>query len=102
MQKKFLIIFLLISILVSFVFAVNPAESTEKGHELDEKQSGVFSGYFGESLWTIITFVLLMIVLWKFAWKPLLASINGRQEYIDKQLSDADNTLKRADEVLAE
>ena len=102
MQKKFIIIFLLISILVSFVFAVNPAESAEKGHELDEEQSGVFSGDFGESLWTIITFVLLMTVLWKFAWKPLLTSINGRQEYIEKQIKDAESTREQAEEVLAE
>jgi F-type H+-transporting ATPase subunit b len=61
-----------------------------------------FSGGFGDALWTIITFVVLLVVLWKLAWKPILAALNARQEHIEKQITDADETHKEAECVLAQ
>ena len=43
----------------------------------------------GLAFWTIITFVVLLILLRKFAWKPLLAFLEARQETIKKSLDDA-------------
>jgi len=53
-----------------------------------------FSGGFGDALWTIIAFVVLLVVLRKLAWKPILAALNTRQENIEKQITDADETRK--------
>jgi F-type H+-transporting ATPase subunit b len=61
-----------------------------------------FSGGFGDALWTIIAFVVLLVVLRKLAWKPILAALNARQEHIEKQITDADETRKEADRVLAQ
>jgi len=61
-----------------------------------------FGGAFADALWTIISFVVLLVVLWKWAWKPILAALNTRQEHIEKQITDADETRKEADRVLAE
>ena len=62
----------------------------------------VFEGYFGESIWTLVWFFALIAVLWKFAWKPILISLNLRQEHIEKQISVAEKTRAEAQKVLAE
>ena len=64
--------------------------------------SPVFQGYFGESIWTLVSFTLLLVVLWKVAWKPLLARLQERESYITKQISDAEKIRKDAEAVLNE
>jgi F-type H+-transporting ATPase subunit b len=43
----------------------------------------------GLFIWTIITFLVLLALLAKFAWKPLLKALESRQETIRKALDDA-------------
>ena len=43
----------------------------------------------GLFIWTIITFLVLVVLLRKFAWGPLLAALATRQEAIQKSLDDA-------------
>src|SRR5215475_6708271 len=43
----------------------------------------------GLFIWTIITFLVLLGLLAKFAWRPLLAALESRQESIRKSLDDA-------------
>ena len=43
----------------------------------------------GLFIWTIITFLVLLGLLWKFAWKPLLQALQNRQETIRGSLEDA-------------
>ncbi len=49
----------------------------------------------GLILWTIVTFALLLVVLRKFAWKPLLKALNERENTVR-------NTLERAEAAKAE
>lgn len=44
----------------------------------------------GLFIWTILTFLVLLAVLAKFAWRPLLQALESRQEAIKKSLDDAD------------
>jgi F-type H+-transporting ATPase subunit b len=44
----------------------------------------------GLFIWTIITFLVLLALLAKFAWRPLLEALESRQERIRKSLEDAD------------
>ena len=67
-----------------------------------EEVGGVFSGTLGDSLWTIIWFVLLLLVLKKFAWKHILAGLQSREDYIRKQVTDAEDDRKKAKQVLDE
>jgi F-type H+-transporting ATPase subunit b len=48
----------------------------------------------GLAIWTIITFLVLFALLAKFAWKPLLAFLDARQEAIKTSLENA-QTAKR-------
>jgi F-type H+-transporting ATPase subunit b len=43
----------------------------------------------GLYIWTIVTFLVLVALLAKFAWRPLLEALEGRQESIRKSLDDA-------------
>jgi F-type H+-transporting ATPase subunit b len=43
----------------------------------------------GLFIWTIATFLILLTLLAKFAWKPLLQALEGRQQAIRKSLDDA-------------
>ncbi len=44
----------------------------------------------GLFLWTILTVLVLLGLLAKFAWKPLLAALEKRQEMIRQSLDDAE------------
>ncbi len=43
----------------------------------------------GLFLWTILTFLVLVTLLARFAWRPLLQALDSRQELIRKSLDDA-------------
>jgi len=44
----------------------------------------------GLFIWTILTFLVLVALLTKFAWKPVMQMLDVRQEAIKKALADAD------------
>lgn len=45
---------------------------------------------FGLLFWTTITFMFLLFVLSKFAWKPILNAVKEREEAIDGALEAAE------------
>ena len=48
----------------------------------------------GLFIWTILTFLVLLGLLAKFAWGPLLKALEERQEMIRKSLHDADQATQ--------
>jgi F-type H+-transporting ATPase subunit b len=62
--------------------------------------NGLFSGSLGESVWTIIAFVALVLVLGKFAWRPLLASLKAREDHIQGQIDAATGARQKAEQAL--
>jgi len=56
----------------------------------------------GLIIWTIITFVLLVIVLGKFAWKPLLQALHSREQEIADSLKKAEEARKDAARMMNE
>ena len=56
----------------------------------------------GLFVWTILTFLLLLFVLAKFAWKPLLKMLNDREELIRSSLEDAEKAKKKLERLNAE
>jgi F-type H+-transporting ATPase subunit b len=61
---------------------------------------GLFSGELGESIWTVIAFVALLLVLGKFAWRPLLASLKAREDHIQGQIDAATGARQKAEQAL--
>ena len=56
----------------------------------------------GLVIWTILVFVVLLTLLKKFAWGPLLAALEERQEGIRKSLDDAAQARKELEQVQEE
>jgi F-type H+-transporting ATPase subunit b len=54
----------------------------------------------GLIVWTIVTFVLLVAVLSKCAWKPLLQALQEREEKIRSAMEQADKARTEAAELL--
>lgn len=44
----------------------------------------------GLVVWTTISFVILLFLLGKFAWKPILGALNDRERFIEDSLSKAE------------
>ena len=56
----------------------------------------------GLFVWTILTFLLLLTVLTKFAWKPLLKMLKDREELIRSSLEDAEKAQTELAKLNAE
>lgn len=56
----------------------------------------------GLFIWTILTFLILLGLLAKFAWNPLLRALEERQETIRKSLDDAERTKQELERVQQE
>lgn len=57
---------------------------------------------FGLLIWTSIVFVLLLFVLTKFIWKPILSSVNEREKNIADSLALAEKTRAEMKELQAQ
>jgi len=53
----------------------------------------------GLFIWTILTFLVLLFLLAKFAWGPLLKALEERQETIRKSLDDADQARQELERL---
>ena len=56
----------------------------------------------GLILWTILTFVIVLIILRKAAWKPLLGALTAREESIRASLREAEDARAQAARLLEE
>lgn len=56
----------------------------------------------GLFIWTIITFLVLLALLTKFAWKPLLSALETRQEAIKKSLENAEAAKRELERLQQE
>jgi len=53
----------------------------------------------GLFIWTIVTFLVLLALLAKFAWRPLLQALESRQERIRKSLEDAERARQELERL---
>jgi F-type H+-transporting ATPase subunit b len=53
----------------------------------------------GLFIWTILTFLGLVAILTKLAWRPLLAALDSRQNAIRKSLDDADQARRELERL---
>lgn len=73
-----------------------PAVAAEGGDE------NLFAGDLGNMVWTVVVFVVVLLVLGKFAWGPLLNSLQERERFIHDSLSQAKNDREAAEARLKE
>jgi F-type H+-transporting ATPase subunit b len=73
--------------LVSLALFAAPALAQEHGG--GEGPSSPFAGDLGNALWTLVIFVLVVFVLGKFAWGPILNALQARETFIHEALETA-------------
>ena len=56
----------------------------------------------GLLFWTFISFAILFFVLKKFAWKPILGTVNDREQSIKDALASAENAKKEMENLTAD
>jgi len=57
---------------------------------------------FGTVFWTLLTFVLLVALLGRFAWKPLLGALEQREESIRQSIDQARKDREEAEALLGQ
>ena len=57
---------------------------------------------FGLVFWTAITFIILLVILRKFAWNPILGAVSEREEGIRTALASAENARKEMENLTAD
>ena len=51
------------------------------------------------SILTWVTFFILLVILKKFAWKPILKGLDDREEHIRKSLQEADQAKEQLAQI---
>ncbi len=82
------------------LLAAVSAALAEEGH--GEERPSLFGGDLGNAIWTLVIFFLLLIVLAKFAWKPLLRALQDREKFIRDSLETAKRDRQAAEARLKE
>ncbi len=97
----------LVTLVVALVLTAAPAVAAEGGHA-EGGESNLFAGDIGNALWTVIIFVLVLVVLGKYAWGPILSNLQARENFITESLEkakrdrdEAEARLKQYEEKLA-
>ncbi len=65
-------------------------------------ESNLFAGDIGNAVWTLVIFLLVVFVLGKFAWGPLLAGLQKREQFIRDSLAQAKAENDKATALAAE
>lgn len=76
------------------LFVIALAGGGESGGPLDVNP--------GVILWTVVTFIFLLLILKKIAWKPILNSLKERESFIKESLEKAETAKKDAEKMIAD
>jgi len=80
--------------------AASVAEAAEGGHG-----GGAINPLSFENdlaIWTLVVFLALLAVLWKFAWRPIAEALDKREQRIADQISSAEQANVDARKLLEE
>ena len=62
----------------------------------------LFAPDVGLGIWTLLTFLTLLFILGRYAWKPMLAALDAREKRIQDNIDDAKRQREEAEALLAE
>jgi F-type H+-transporting ATPase subunit b len=81
---------------IALITAVLPVGSSDSGG------SFLVQPGLGLMIWTVIAFVITMIVLKRFAFPKISDALEERAQKVAKNIEESERTRKEADEILAE
>lgn len=91
-------------------FAAEPA-AAESGHapegagggaHAEEGEPGLLEPQPSLAIWTVVVFVGLLLVLGRFAWKPLLRALHQREEHLEHCLLETERARNESEQLLAQ
>ncbi len=88
-----LVLFLALGLLIS-----TPGLALAAGDKAEEKPN-LLEPRYDLGIWTIIIFVLLLLVLRKFAWGPMLEGLQKREDAIQSALDEAQKARTEAHQL---
>ncbi len=56
----------------------------------------------GPFLWELIAFIIFVIILGKFAWRPMLNALHERENWIQSSIDTAERALEKAEKISKE
>jgi len=56
----------------------------------------------GLVFWTAVTFIVVLIVLWLFAWKPIIQGLDARNEKVQEDLDSSRKLREQAESMMAD
>lgn len=65
-------------------------------------QEGLLKVHPGLFLWTVITFIVLLLILWKAAWRPIIDALDARAEKIRGDIDSTEKARFEAEKIMAE
>jgi F-type H+-transporting ATPase subunit b len=86
-----------LSTALTLVLAAAPAAAQEA-----EARPNLLEPHAGLMFWTLIIFVILLVVLSKFAFKPLVAAVEARERALEEAIEGAKRDREAAAALLAE
>lgn len=66
------------------------------------EQPNLFTGDLGNVFWSLATFLVVLGVLGKFAWKPILGALQKREDFIRDSLAHAKRDREESERKLKE
>jgi F-type H+-transporting ATPase subunit b len=85
-----------------------PAASTEESrlaaaeHVEPQEKINPMQLELGLMVWTIAVFIILLVILGRFAWKPLLAALHSREQHLEHVLLETERARNESEANLAE
>ena len=103
MHKLIGLSLLVIGLLLGQADLVAPAFASDAGHGDAHAAPSAPLGFKGDlAIWSLVTFVIYIIVLKKAAWGPLIQGLDTREGRMKQQLADAEAARVKAEAMLAD
>jgi F-type H+-transporting ATPase subunit b len=90
------------SVLALLAIFLTPLMAFAQEHGEEAGGGGLFSLSAGLMIWTVVIFTGLLLVLWRFAWGPILAAVEAREKGIQDSLDEAKSRQEEAEKLLEE
>lgn len=83
--------------MVAIVASAATVQASEGG-----ESPNLFTGDLGNVFWSLVTFLVVLGVLGKFAWKPILGALQKREDFIRDSLASAKRDREESERKLKE
>lgn len=82
--------------------AAAAAPAPRGGAAHGEEKPNILKGDIALAISTLVVFFVLLVVLGKFAWKPLLKALHDREERLERTVEETERARAESERLLAE